>query len=68
MLITKKSILSGIERTLDIPVTQEEFDKWNSGMLIQEAMPNLSPDQREFILTGIVSDEWDSTFEEDENE
>jgi hypothetical protein len=68
MLITKKSILSGIERTLDIPVTQEELDKWNSGMLIQEAMPNLSPDQREFILTGIVSDEWDSTFEEDENE
>jgi hypothetical protein len=68
MLITKKSILSGIERTLDIPVTQEELDKWNSGMLIQEAMPNLSPDQREFILTGIVSDEWDSTFEENENE
>lgn len=68
MQITRKSILSGIERTLDIPITQEEFDKWNSGMLIQEAMPNLSPDQREFILTGIVSEEWDSTFKEDDDE
>lgn len=68
MQITRKSVLSGIERTLDIPVTQEEFDKWNSGMLIQEAMPNLSPDQREFILTGIVSEEWDSTFKEDDDE
>ena len=68
MQITRKSVLSGIERTLDIPVTQEEFDKWNSGMLIQEAMPNLSPDQREFILTGIVSEEWDSTLKEDDDE
>lgn len=68
MQVTRKSVLSGIERTLDIPVTQEEFDKWNSGMLIQEAMPNLSPDQREFILTGIVSEEWDSTFKEDDDE
>lgn len=68
MQITRKSVLSGIERTLDIPVTQEEFDKWNSGMLIQEAMPNLSPDQREFILTGIVSEQWDSTFKEDDDE
>lgn len=68
MQITRKSVLSGIKRTLDIPVTQEEFDKWNSGMLIQEAMPNLSPDQREFILTGIVSEEWDSTFKEEDDE
>jgi hypothetical protein len=35
-------------------------------MLIQEAMPNLTPDEREFIKTGITNDEWDMMeFEDD---
>ena len=59
MQITRKSILTGIERTLEIPVTQEQLDSFNSGVLAQKAMPNLNPDQREFILTGVTSDEWD---------
>jgi hypothetical protein len=66
MLITKTSMISGIERTMDIPVTQEQLDSWNQGMLIQEAMPNLTPDEREFIKTGITNDEWDMMeFEDD---
>jgi hypothetical protein len=43
---------------MDIPVTQEQLDNWNNGMLIQNAMPNLSADQREFIKTGMIPDEW----------
>jgi hypothetical protein len=66
MLITKTSMISGIERTMDIPVTQEQLDSWSQGMLIQEAMPNLTPDEREFIKTGITNDEWDMMeFEDD---
>ena len=66
MLITKTSMISGVERTMDIPVTQEQLDSWNQGMLIQEAMPNLTPDEREFIKTGITNDEWDMMeFEDD---
>jgi hypothetical protein len=66
MLITKTSMISGIERTMDIPITQEQLDSWNQGMLIQEAMPNLTPDEREFIKTGITNDEWDMLeFEDD---
>ena len=66
MQITKTSMISGIERTMDIPVTQEQLDSWNQGMLIQEAMPNLTPDEREFIKTGITNDEWDMMeFEDD---
>lgn len=59
MFITKKSIITGIERTLDLDVTQDQIDAWYNGMLIQDAMPNLSPEDREFIMTGITSDEWD---------
>lgn len=66
MLITKKSFISGIERTLEIPVTQEELDKWKGGMLAQEAFPNLTADQREFIMTGVTPEEWEETMKEDE--
>lgn len=31
-------------------------------MLIQEAMPNISADDREFIKTGITTDEWEGAF------
>ena len=62
MLITRKSSFSGKEHTLDIPVTQEQINQWRAGMLIQRAMPNLTPDEREFIMTGITKEEWDAKF------
>jgi len=62
MQITRKSLLSGITRTLGIPVTEEQMQAWQDGALIQRAMPNLSDDQREFILTGITADEWDDVM------
>ena len=49
---------------MDIPVTLEQLDKWKAGMLIQDAMPNLSADQREFIMTGILPHEWERLFGE----
>lgn len=62
MLITKKSGFTGIEHTLDIPVTPEQLQAWHSGTLIQDAMPNLTPDQREFLMTGVTAEEWRDTF------
>lgn len=68
MQITRISMLSRKERTKEINVTQAQLDKWMQGMLIQHAMPNLSDDDREFILSGITPDEWDllGVGEEDE--
>lgn len=57
MLIKRTSKLTGITRTLDIPVTEQQIDKWYSGTYIQVAMPNLTTDQREFIKTGITPEE-----------
>ena len=62
MKITKTSILSGITRTKEINVNQSQIDNWLSGMLIQNAMPNVPIDEREFIMTGITPEEWDSAF------
>lgn len=69
MKITMKSIFSGIERTLDLPITQEQYDLWAiKGVLIQDAMPELTPEEREFIMTGMIQEEWDETFKEKEDE
>lgn len=63
MKITKTSILSGITRTVDLPVTEDQMNDWLlGGALIQNAMPHLSDDQREFLMTGITAEEWDETL------
>jgi len=66
MQITRKSIMSGIERTREIDVTEAQMELWNNGILIQKAMPNLSASDREFIMTGIVDEEWDTLKGEDD--
>lgn len=66
MLITRTSPFSGKTVTKDIDVTDDQMRLWQSGVVIQRAMPNVSPDDREFIKTGITSDEWNATFGGDE--
>jgi len=58
MLITKKSLITGKVRTLDIDCTVEQLLEWQGGALIQDVMPHLSLDDREFIISGTVPDEW----------
>jgi hypothetical protein len=65
MKITKTSILSGITRTKEINVNQSQIDNWLSGMLIQNAMPNVPVDEQEFIMTGCTSKELHSIFNEE---
>lgn len=68
MLITRTSIVTGATRTIDLPVTEEQIAAWQNGALIQNAMPNLTPAQREFLMTGITDDEWDEYIRIDEVE
>ena len=58
-------MLSGKVRIMDIPGTKEQIDLWMSGELIQDVMPNISADEREFIQTGITPEEWDSMSDDD---
>ena len=62
MTITRKSPLTGITRTKEINVTEEQIFAWQNGALIQDAMPQLSADDREFVKTGITGEEWDQLF------
>lgn len=51
---------------MDIDVTQEQMDNWYNGMLIQIAMPNITAEEREFIISGIIQNEWDALDLDDE--
>jgi hypothetical protein len=78
MLVKRKSMLTGIEHELDIPITQEELDSMKEvqiipgliskftvpGKLMQNAFPHLSPSQREYLMTGSTDEEWKETFRE----
>ena len=64
MLITMTSILSGKTTTKDIDVEPEQVKAWQNGVLIQDAMPELSAPDREFIMSGITQEEWDGIFKD----
>jgi hypothetical protein len=65
MWIKRKSILTGVERTRNIPVNPDDMAAWEAGLgNIQELMPYLNDNDREFILSGITTKEWDEAFGE----
>ena len=66
MRITRLSPYSGLEHSMEIDVTEEQLWNWSQGgQLIQDAMPNLTPHEREFIKTGLIPQEWDLIFGEE---
>ena len=66
MLITRKSLISGNINTMSLPITEEQYNAWEQGTLVQDAMPHLSPDEREFVMTGITPEEWADNFGEEQ--
>lgn len=65
MKITRRSPFSGKVHSLEIDITEEQFNAWsNAGdddpnRFLQVAFPHLSDDDREFIKTGVTAEEWD---------
>ena len=66
MKIKKQSPFSGQWNVREIDVTDEQLSAWENGTLIQNAMPHLSTDDREFIMTGITPEEWTTLQDMDE--
>lgn len=69
MKITRISMISGVERTWDLDITEEQYDAWaNRGLYVQDAFPHLTVAEREFLMTGITPDEWDDVFLEHDDD
>jgi hypothetical protein len=68
MEITRTSRLSGVTRTLTLNVTHDQLHAWATGTVAQDAFPQLTPDEREFIISGVTSEEWEAHFGSDDDE
>jgi hypothetical protein len=68
MNVTKRSILSGVETTLNIDITPEQLlrieNRMRTSELIQNIVPNLPLSDREFLISGITDADWDKMFVE----
>ena len=56
--------ISGKMNTMDLPISNEQIESWQSGSFVQDVFPDLTSDQREFLITGITPNEWNETFEQ----
>lgn len=57
--VTRISPYTGKENTIIVPITYQQYGAWKDGTLIQNAFPNLRVEEREFILTGLLGDEFE---------
>ena len=65
MKITKTSAYTGITRTRDLPITQQEIDRWQDGELIQVVWPDLTDNDRLFLIDGATEEEWNALWPEE---
>lgn len=49
-------------KTVEISVYNDDYFKWRKGMLIQDAFPYLSPDDREMLVSHTCKECWDRMF------
>lgn len=63
MQITRRSPLTHKITTMDLDITHEQITRWQvDHELIQNVMPDLTPDEREFIMTGYTAEDWKAMF------
>lgn len=63
MKVTKLSPRTGELNSMELPMTPEQYARWQAGgQLIQNVLPQLSAEQREFLLTGYTPDDWKMLF------
>jgi len=63
MIIERISKLSGLTHAREIAVTEEQYARWqaNEG-LIQDIMPDVSREDREFLISGVTPEEWEAAY------
>lgn len=62
MIVAKVSPMSGQVNELELPISQDAYEAWRSGALIQRVMPHLTSVQREFLISGYTPEEQDILF------
>jgi len=60
--VQRRSPLTGVMTAMKIDVTVEELVAWRQGELAQNAMPRLTADEREFVMTGYTKEDWETMY------
>lgn len=61
---TGPCVVTGKLVTVEVPA--DGLFAYRQGAFIQDAFPDLSKDEREFLMSGISKEGWDKTFKEEE--
>lgn len=65
MNIIRISKLNGQVNSMKLDITPAQFARYEKGVeLVQDIFPNLSNEEREFLISGITPDQWRETFGE----
>ncbi len=60
---------TGKTNSMWLPISYDQYVEWQTGTeLIQNALPELDADQREFLITGMVPETWNNVFKEQPKE
>ena len=62
--VCPKCVVCGVQSAFELPGTQ--VDRWKGGQFIQDAMPQLTADEREVIVSGTHPDCWDELWKDTE--
>lgn len=63
MIIKRKSAYTGLIRSKDIPVDPQGWAMYQSGYgSVDECLPYLTDEDRDFILSGMMPDEWNTAI------
>ena len=66
MIISMRHPFNGQFNTMDINITREQYNRFIEGKEnIQTIMPNITADEREFLISGLLPDEFDQLFNND---
>ena len=66
MTIIRTCPLCGKENEIEVGIGQ--YFKWKDGLLVQDAFPDLSPEEREILISGVCSSCQDDIFGDIYNE
>jgi hypothetical protein len=70
-LVIRYSMWTGKFNKVTLKMTEEQYSKWhNKRSLIQDVLPHLDKDEREFLMTGYTPQYWEAMFlpEKDEED
>lgn len=64
--VSVKSLFSGKWHMQRLRISEGQWESWQRGAYIHLAMPHLTADQREFLMSGATSEEWEEMCKEED--